>query len=126
MVMRAFRWGPPSRSRRQMIRMDGHSVKISLADFRKDDPEWADKFHVYAMDWDENRIAFSVDGRVTGDFSIGEVRNGSFVSVGNPFHQPHYLLVNLALGGICGGDVTAIKFPIRMYVDYVRVYQKKK
>ena len=104
----------------------GHSVKTKLADFRKDDPDWADKFHVYAMDWDENRIAFSVDGRVTGDFPIGEVRNGSFVAVENPFRQPHYLLVNLALGGICGGDVTAIKFPIRMYVDYVRVYQKKK
>ena len=107
-------------------RPDGHSVKTKLAAFRKDDPAWADKFHVYAMDWDENRIAFSVDGRVTGDFSIREVKNGSFVSVENPFHQPHYLLVNLALGGICGGDVTAIKFPIRMYVDYVRVYQKKK
>jgi len=48
------------------------------------------------------------------------------MSVENPFHQPHYLLVNLALGGECGGDVTEIKFPVRMYVDYVRVYQKKK
>ena len=36
---------------------EGHSVKTDLKDFRKDDPEWADKFHVYAMDWDENHIA---------------------------------------------------------------------
>ena len=25
-----------------------------------------------------------------------------------------------------GGDVTAIPFPVRMYVDYVRVYQNIK
>ena len=105
---------------------EGHSVKTELKDFRKDDPEWADKFHVYAMDWDENHIAFSVDGRVMTDFPIKELKNARYMSVENPFHQPHYLLVNLALGGECGGDVTAIKFPIHMYVDYVRVYQKKK
>ena len=105
---------------------EGHSVKTELKDFQKDDPEWADKFHVYAMDWDENHIAFSVDGRVMTDFPIKELKNARYMSVENPFHQPHYLLVNLALGGECGGDVTAIKFPVRMYVDYVRVYQKKK
>ena len=43
-----------------------------------------------------------------------------------PFHQPHYLLVNLALGGDNGGDVTKMAFPAYMYVDFVRVYQKKK
>ena len=103
---------------------EGHSVKIPLETFRKDDPDWADKFHVYAMDWDENRIAISVDGRVISDASIAELKNARYRSVENPFHQPHYLLMNLALGGECGGDVTAIKFPVRMYVDYVRVYQK--
>ena len=105
---------------------EGHSVKTELKTFRKDDPEWADKFHVYAMDWDENHIAFSVDGRVMSDFSIKDLKNARYMSVENPFHQPHYLLMNLALGGECGGDVTAIKFPVHMYVDYVRVYQKKK
>ena len=70
--------------------------------------------------------AFSVDGRVMTDFPIKELKNARFMSVENPFHQPHYLLMNLALGGECGGDVTAIKYPVHMYVDYVRVYQKKK
>ena len=76
------------------------------------------------MDWDENRISFSVDGHVVSDTSIAELKNARYRSVENPFRQPHYLLVNLALGGECGGDVTAIKFPVHMYVDYVRVYQK--
>ena len=101
-----------------------NTVRVPLGDYRKDDPEWADKFHVYAMDWDENRIVLSVDGHAVNDSSIAEVKNARYRSVENPFHQPHYLLVNLALGGDSGGDVTKVPFPVRMYVDYVRVYQK--
>ena len=82
------------------------------------------EFHVYAMDWDENRIVLSVDGVAVNDSAIDKVKNARFRSVENPFHQPHYLLVNLALGGDSGGDVTKVPFPVRMYVDYVRVYQK--
>lgn len=102
------------------------TVRIPLGDYRKDDPEWADKFHVYAMDWDENRIVLSVDGRAVNDSSIAGVKNARYRSVENPFRQPHYLLVNLALGGDNGGDVTKVPFPVHMYVDYVRVYQKNK
>ena len=101
-----------------------NTVRTPIGDYRKDDPEWADKFHVYAMDWDENRIVLSVDGVAVNDSSIAEVKNARFRSVSNPFRQPHYLLVNLALGGDSGGDVTAIRFPVQMLVDYVRVYQQ--
>ena len=101
-----------------------NTVRNPLGKFRKDDPDWADKFHVYAMDWDENRIVLSIDGVAVNDSSIAKVKNARFRSVENPFHQPHYLLVNLALGGDSGGDVTKVPFPVYMYVDYVRVYQK--
>jgi hypothetical protein len=43
----------------------------------------------------------------------------------NPFKQPHYMLLNLALGGDNGGDPADTIFPKRFEVDYVRVYQKK-
>ena len=101
-----------------------NTVRNPLEKFRKDDPDWAEKFHVYSMDWDEKRILLSVDGVPVNDSSIAGIKNARYRSVENPFHQPFYLLVNLALGGDCGGDVTAIKFPVRMYVDFVRVYQK--
>jgi hypothetical protein len=39
----------------------------------------------------------------------------------NPFLQPQYILLNLALGGN-GGDPTHSRFPIRYEVDYVRHY----
>ncbi len=42
----------------------------------------------------------------------------------NPFKQPHYMLLNFALGGMNGGDPSGSVFPARMEVDYVRVYQK--
>ncbi len=43
----------------------------------------------------------------------------------NPFRQPHYLLLNLAIGGTNGGDPSGTAFPSRFEVDYVRVYQKQ-
>ena len=42
-----------------------------------------------------------------------------------PFQQPHYMLVNLAIGGTQGGDPSQTEFPSRYEVDYIRVYQKK-
>lgn len=43
----------------------------------------------------------------------------------NPFHQPHYIILNLAIGGKAGGDPSNTKFPAKFEVDYVRIYQKQ-
>jgi beta-glucanase (GH16 family) len=43
----------------------------------------------------------------------------------NPFKQKHYMLLNLAMGGMNGGDITGTSFPQKFEIDYVRVYQKK-
>jgi beta-glucanase (GH16 family) len=41
-----------------------------------------------------------------------------------PFVAPEFLLLNLAVGGnFAGNTVDDSIFPIRMEVDYVRVYQ---
>jgi hypothetical protein len=42
----------------------------------------------------------------------------------NPFRQPHSMLLNLAVGGMNGGDPAETKFPAKFEVDYVRVHQK--
>ena len=45
----------------------------------------------------------------------------------NPFRQPHYLLLNLAIGGNWGGpNIDSTKFPAKYYIDYIRVYEKAK
>jgi hypothetical protein len=43
----------------------------------------------------------------------------------NPFRQPHYVLLNLAMGGTNGGSLTNTILPSQYLVDYVRIYQKK-
>ena len=43
----------------------------------------------------------------------------------NPFKQPHYMLLNVAIGGQNGGDPAQTPFPRKMEVDYVRVWQEK-
>jgi hypothetical protein len=41
-----------------------------------------------------------------------------------PYDLPHYLLLNLAIGGDIGGAVDDGIFPVTMDVDHVRVYQR--
>lgn len=86
-------------------------------------PTFAKDFHVYAMDWSENRISIEVDGKVYATFD----RKEGDADAQWPFHKPFYLILNLAIGGSWGGvkGIDDAAFPQRMEVDYVRVYQKK-
>jgi beta-glucanase (GH16 family) len=86
------------------------------------DPDWSSKFHLWRMDWDENRIVITVDGEVVNDSDLNQAANpdGS-----NGYRQAQYILLNLAIGGNAGGDPSATKFPARFEVDYVRIYQKQ-
>jgi beta-glucanase (GH16 family) len=87
------------------------------------DPDWSSRFHVWRMDWDEDRIQLFVDDERLNDVDLSKTidRDGSGT---NPFHQPHYLILNLAIGGTSGGDPSATAFPARFEVDYVRVFRK--
>lgn len=98
-----------------------NSAKKALVDFA--DPEWAEKFHVWRMDWDENSIKLYVDGQLLNEQDLSKTVNEDAAHQ-NPFRQAHYLLVNLAVGGQQGGDPAGTPFPARYEIDYVRVYQK--
>ena len=97
------------------------SEKTPLTNFTQNDPDWVKKFHVWRMDWDEDNINLYIDDIVINTTALTETINPDGV---NPFKQPHYLLLNMALGAN-GGDPSGTKFPIRYEIDYVRVYQKK-
>ena len=43
----------------------------------------------------------------------------------NPFRKPHYLLINLALGGKWSGEIDDSIFPQKYIIDYVRIYEQK-
>lgn len=86
---------------------------------------WAAQFHVWRMDWDESEIALYVDDLLMNKVSLSNLKNRDGKG-NNPFMQPHYILLNLAMGGLNGGDVTTeTPFPVRFEVDYVRVFQKQ-
>jgi beta-glucanase (GH16 family) len=78
-------------------------------------------FHLYVMEWDEKAIRFYFNDINYHSVNISEITE----SEDNAFRRPHYILLNLALGGKAGGPVDESKLPQRMVVDYVRVYQKK-
>jgi beta-glucanase (GH16 family) len=86
---------------------------------------WASQFHVWRMDWDETAISLYVDDILLNKVELNRLENKDGSGI-NPFRQPHYMLLNLAMGGMNGGEISdETKFPTRFEVDYVRVYQKK-
>ena len=83
---------------------------------------WADKFHLWRMDWDEHEIALYVDDSLMNKVPLEQLANADG---SNPFQQPHYVLLNFALGGINGGKIDEKLLPAVYEIDYVRVYQKE-
>ncbi len=102
------------------------SSATPFSHFLEKDPNWADKFHIWRMDWDEEYIRLYLDDELLNETSLEDTYNGSLGKNKNPFRQPHYLLLNLAIGGINGGIPDDTAFPMVYEIDYVRVYQKVK
>lgn len=90
-----------------------------------ENPDWDDSFHVWRMDWDRDSIKLYVDDQLLNTIDVTKTINPTDRGPKNPFRQPHYLLINLAIGGHAGGDPSRTKFPTRYEIEYVRVYQKK-
>jgi beta-glucanase (GH16 family) len=97
-----------------------NTSKTPFNHFTIKDPEWANKYHVWRMDWTPEYIKLYLDNELLNSVDLKTTinANGS-----NPFHQPHYLLLNLAVGGVNGGDPAQTIFPLTYSIDYARVYQ---
>ena len=78
---------------------------------------FADGFHVFEVEWSEQSVEWFVDGQPYAEFDI----TPAWLS---EFHQPHFILLNLAIGGRNSGrpDETT-PFPVELQVDWVRVFQ---
>ena len=87
---------------------------------------WLNQFHVWRMDWDTESIRLYVDDKLLNETKLTDTANVNLKwGPKNPFHHPHYIIVNLALGGDNGGNMEAAKLPAEFIIDYVRVYQRK-
>ncbi len=83
---------------------------------------FADDFHLYAVEWEPGVVRFYVDTNLYATFSSAQwAPGGTWV-----FDHPFFLLLNVAVGGTWPGspDSTTV-FPQQMLVDYVRVYTKQ-
>lgn len=74
-----------------------------------------DDYHIFAMEWTYNKLDYYVDDRLIGHSDISDDSQWFM------FHQPHYILLNHALGA-AGGSVPSNMTEYTMYVDWVRVY----
>lgn len=77
------------------------------------------QWHVYAIEWNERMMNFTVDGKV---FFTQDITDGYM----GEFRKPQFIILNLAIGGQWPGfTINNNAFPVTMEVDYVRVSQKK-
>lgn len=103
------------------------SVVAPLTHFTDSDANWAEKFHVWRMDWDEMFIQLYLDDELMNTIDLSKTINrGGRARGENPFSNDvedfgMYILLNLALGEN-GGTPDDSRFPLKYCVDYVRVY----
>jgi beta-glucanase (GH16 family) len=81
----------------------------------------ASAFHDYALTWTPSRIEWFVDGdlRASLDTRSTEIEHPEGK---NPFRQPFYLLLTLAVGGLSEAPVAA-DYPQQLRVRSLKVWQ---
>ena len=101
-----------------------NSRRVPFSHFTNRDPDWAQRFHLWRMDWDEQRIQLYLDDELLNEIPLSQTVNGRIGRHTNPFEQRQYILLNLALGGDNGGEIDDAAFPMRYEIDFVRIYEK--
>ena len=71
-------------------------------------------FHLYSLVWTASSLKVYVDNKL-----LASLTNSS----GIPFDNPHYLLLNIAMGGDLGGTIPSSFGQDVMEIDFVRFYQ---
>ncbi|MCE2613112.1 glycoside hydrolase family 16 protein [Flavobacteriaceae bacterium D16] len=97
-----FHWGNTSNGQYQNA---GGDIPVSNA---------STEYHIYALEWDSSTMKILLDDAVV--FQLSNTSD-------KPFDNPHYLLLNIAMGGNLGGNIPGTFTESIMEIDYVRVYQ---
>lgn len=83
---------------------------------------FADNFHVFSIVWEPGKIHWGLDGKLWQTQDKWTSEGGAFPA---PFDKRFHLVVNLAVGGNWPGPPDPkTKFPAKLLIDYVRVYQR--
>lgn len=85
--------------------------------YQLDDGIFADTFHVFSIEWNENEIVWYVDGN---QYNVIDITTDGL----SEFQEEFFILLNVAVGGDWPGSPnSSTEFSQKMYIDYVRVYQ---
>lgn len=80
--------------------------------------DFAEDFHIFAVEKTPNKIRWLVDGVVYFEREPGDLSPYEW-----PFEQNYHFLLNVAVGGNFPGNPDfGSRFPVAMKVDYVRVF----
>ena len=105
-VLGTFHWRSESTGSHAMHPENGNGKSIENT---------TSEYHVYSMVWNSSIIQIFVD-----DILVEQLNN---MSSEEEFRNPHYLLLNVAMGGSLGGQVPSDFDSDIMEIDYVRIYQ---
>lgn len=82
--------------------------------------EFSQRFHVFSLLWNQDSLKILVD-----DIPYVKVLRQDLTDGPYPFDDPFFFIFNVAVGGNWPGPPdNTTQFPQRMFVDYVRVFQK--
>ena len=100
--------------------IDGNYAAYGL--HRTMEADLDDGFHLFRMRWTPQQISTFVDGQHVWTMDISDPDAFS----GHEFHAPHFLIINMAVGGWFPGitnpnGITA-PLPAEYLVDYIRIY----
>jgi hypothetical protein len=89
------------------------------SEYKIDGEKFSDKYHVFSIVWEPNSIKWYVDDNQYFSLTPADV-NGNY-----PFNAEFFFIFNIAVGGNWPGNPDeTTEFPQRMYVDYIRIFQK--
>ncbi len=80
-----------------------------------------DDYHIYSIVWTSDKIVWYFDNKKYFEADAGSSRDGI-----QPFHQPFFVLINLAVGSAAGDAKLApdpAVYPQTLCVDWVRIWQ---
>lgn len=84
-------------------------------------PTLKEKYHLYSLIWDENKMEFLFDNEVY--FTYEKPAENLELDYWN-FDQPFFLIMNIAVGPNWGdNELDESLLPLRMEVDYIRYYK---
>lgn len=120
-IMEAFISGPETANQIKSNAFWGNTFPAPNAPsppYKLSSGDFSDEWHVFSLDWDENTLKFFVDGKQHYELIIN-------AELGAHFRNKFFFIMNVAVGGnpVPSPDASTI-LPQRMFIDYIRVYQK--